>query len=214
MHLPSRSVWKYLGSRVQLNVNVVFRSDFLAGQFFDIRVEIHAPVNGSEAKAAGFSKLDTDFKLTIKKKGENKPTSAAKFFSIDEPKLERWSFSWYEDLFAYDADKPSVVKVASKAYRRILLRDAGDYIATLTYNDGSKTVAHWTVRDLNEERKTKNVILFIGDGMTTNMITVSFVSSKVINVALLISTRLLASLDTRASTVSIRPKWYDNIVSV
>jgi len=44
-------------------------------------------------------------------------------------------------------------------------------MATLTYNNGSKTEATWLVRDLAEERKAKNIILFIGDGMTTNMIT-------------------------------------------
>jgi alkaline phosphatase len=46
------------------------------------------------------------------------------------------------------------------------------YTVTLSYNNGSKTVATWEVRDLEQTRKTKNVILFIGDGMTTNMITV------------------------------------------
>lgn len=53
------------------------------------------------------------------------------------------------------------------------LDEAGEYTATLNYNNGSRTVATWTVRDIAEERKTKNIILFIGDGMTTNMITVS-----------------------------------------
>lgn len=75
------------------------------------------------------------------------------------------------DLFARDAKKPSFVNVASKAYRRIALYEPGEYTATLHYNNGSKTEATWIVRDLAEERKTKNIILFIGDGMTTAMIT-------------------------------------------
>jgi alkaline phosphatase len=41
----------------------------------------------------------------------------------------------------------------------------------LTYYDGSTTVAEWLVRPLAEAKRAKNVILFIGDGMTTNMIT-------------------------------------------
>jgi alkaline phosphatase len=45
------------------------------------------------------------------------------------------------------------------------------YVATLTYNNGSTTKANWEVRDLAEERKAKNIVMFIGDGMTTNMIT-------------------------------------------
>ena len=30
------------------------RADFLAGQYFDIRVEVHAPVNGSEGLFSSF----------------------------------------------------------------------------------------------------------------------------------------------------------------
>ena len=61
----------------------------------------------------------------------------------------------------------------AKAYRRVALYEPGEYEATLIYYNGSTTEANWLVRDLAEVRKTKNVLLFIGDGMTTNMITVS-----------------------------------------
>lgn len=44
-------------------------------------------------------------------------------------------------------------------------------MATLTYYNGTKTVANSFVRPLSTQKKAKNVILFIGDGMTTNMIT-------------------------------------------
>lgn len=64
-----------------------------------------------------------------------------------------------------------MVRVASKAYRRVALHEAGEYTATLTYNNGDTTTAHWTVPPLQSQRKAKNLILFIGDGMTTNMIT-------------------------------------------
>jgi len=76
------------------------------------------------------------------------------------------------DLFAKDAKKPSIVNVTAKAYRRVALYEPGEYTATLTYNNGTTTKANWLVRDLQEVRKAKNIILFIGDGMTTNMITV------------------------------------------
>ena len=62
------------------------------------------------------------------------------------------------------------MNVASKAYRRVALYEPGEYEATLSYN-GSTTTAYWLVRDIAEVRRTKNVLLFIGDGMTTNMIT-------------------------------------------
>lgn len=68
------------------------RVDFLAGQLFDIRLEVHAPVNGSEANG-GIP--DPNFRFTISKKGAS-PQNASTFFKVAEPALERWSFSFYE----------------------------------------------------------------------------------------------------------------------
>lgn len=85
-------------------------------------------------------------------------------------------------MFARDAKKPSLVNVAAKAYRRVALYEPGEYTATLHYNNGSKTEATWLVRSLEEERKAKNIVLFIGDGMTTNMITAArLIAHKSIN---------------------------------
>jgi hypothetical protein len=143
------------------------RTEFLAGQYFDIRLEVHAPVNGSEANGGV---PDEGFRFTIARDGA-KPVDVAKYFKVDSPKIERWNFTWFEDLFAQDAKKPSVVNVAAKVYRRVALYKPGRYVATLTYYDGSTTVAEWRVRPLAEVKQAKNVILFVGDGMTTNMIT-------------------------------------------
>lgn len=78
------------------------------------------------------------------------------------------------------------MNVTSKAYRRVALYKPGEYVATLKYYNGTETVANWIVRPLAEQKRAKNVILFIGkfsnikllidsnpagDGMTTNMIT-------------------------------------------
>ncbi|KAM5476061.1 hypothetical protein MauCBS54593_000744 [Microsporum audouinii] len=146
------------------------KAEFLSGQYFDIRLEVHSPVNGSEARVGD---PDEKFTFTIERKGRGhqQPESATKFFKTQEPKLEKWQFSWYEDLFAKDAKKPSVVNVASKAYRRVSLDRPGMYEAVLTYYNGKKTTATWEVKELRTRRRAKNVILFIGDGMTTNMIT-------------------------------------------
>ena len=76
-----------------------------------------------------------------------------------------------KDLFARDEKKPTLVRVTSKIYRRVALYEPGEYEATLTYYGSEKTTANWVVRDLGKGRKAKNVLLFIGDGMTTNMIT-------------------------------------------
>lgn len=159
------------------------RTDFLAGQYFDIRLEVHAPVNGSEA--TGNSIPDTNFTFTVARQGR-RPQGAASYFKIAEPALERWNFTWYEgniellhaeifkssivlilslrglDYFARDVKTPSLVNVASKIYRRVALYQPGEYTATLTYNNGQKTTASWLVRDLATARKTKNIVLFIG----------------------------------------------------
>lgn len=68
--------------------------DFLAGQRFDIRLEVHAPVNGSEAIS---SHPDANFKFTIKRLDSEEPAqNATRFFETTEPALERWNFTWYE----------------------------------------------------------------------------------------------------------------------
>ncbi|KAI9040700.1 alkaline phosphatase [Aspergillus affinis] len=154
------------------------QADFLPGQHFDIRLEVHSPVNGSEARKG---EPDPNFKFTIAKKG-HKAVPVDEYFDIDEAKLERWNFTWYEDLFAEDAGKASLVNVTSKAYRRVAIFEPGEYEATLTYYGKEKTVANWHVRDVPKKRRAKNVVLFVGDGMTTNMITAArLIAHKSIN---------------------------------
>jgi hypothetical protein len=153
------------------------QQDFLAGQFFDIRLEIHAPVNGSEATDRVPGK---EFTFSIGKVGET-VQSATAFFGVEEPKLETWNFTYYEDLFAEDVGTPVLVHVASKAYRRVALYEPGEYETVLSYN-GTTTTARWLVRDIESVRKAKNVLLFIGDGMTTNMITAArLIAHKQVN---------------------------------
>ena len=65
------------------------QQDFLAGQFFDIRLEVHAPVNGSEATDGA---PDEAFTFTIGKVGEA-AQPANEFFGVKEPKLETWDFT-------------------------------------------------------------------------------------------------------------------------
>ncbi|KEZ45565.1 Alkaline phosphatase [Scedosporium apiospermum] len=144
------------------------QADFLPGQFFDLRVEVHAPVNGSEAFNDGVP--DKDFSVTVTKKGAASQ-KVTDFFGVEEPELETWKFSWYEDLFAEDAKQKSLVNVASKIYRRIVLKEPGEYEVTLSYYGNKKTVANWVVRPISHKKKAKNIIFFIGDGMTTNMVT-------------------------------------------
>ncbi|ESK94722.1 alkaline phosphatase [Moniliophthora roreri MCA 2997] len=155
------------------------QTEFLPGQLFDIRVEIHAPLNGTEAFNDG--KPDENFTFCIQKE-DGECSSAAQHFNVSEPEMERWTFSYFEDLFARDEKKSTIVNVASKAYRALSLKEPGNYTAKLSYYGGSETVAHWTVRESAKERVAKNVILFIGDGMTQNMITAArLIAHKSIN---------------------------------
>jgi hypothetical protein len=89
---PDQYVLHSVTLRIATNETVPVRTDFLAGSFFDIRLEVHSPINGSEARVG---EPDPNFTFTISKKGE-KPVPATKYFDVAEPKLERWDFKWYE----------------------------------------------------------------------------------------------------------------------
>jgi hypothetical protein len=166
------------------------QSDFLPGQYFDLRVEVHAPVNGSEAYNLGVP--DEKFAVTITKDGgDGESRDLAGYFAVAEPPIEKWSFSWYEDLFARDLGNLTIVNVAAKAYRRLALYEPGSYTVTLNYYGGKTTTAKWSVRPLATHKKVKNIIFFIGmcfpfllsllaynstgDGMTTNMVRASLI---------------------------------------
>jgi hypothetical protein len=57
-------------------------------------LEVHAPVNGSEATGKA---PDTAFTFTIAHE-KSAPQIAATYFKVDEPKLERWNFTWFEGM--------------------------------------------------------------------------------------------------------------------
>ena len=65
------------------------QTEFLAGQFFDIRLETHAPTSGREATNGV---PDETFTFCIQKgKGECKDVT--KFFKIKESPIEKWNFT-------------------------------------------------------------------------------------------------------------------------
>jgi hypothetical protein len=99
----------------------------LLGQYFDIRLEVHAPVNGSEAPSP-VKFPDETFTFTVEGPQGN-ASSATSFFGVSEPAIERWNFTWYEDLFAFDKKTPSLVNVTSKAYRKVFFKKPGTYHA-------------------------------------------------------------------------------------
>jgi hypothetical protein len=141
-------------------------------------MQVHAPVNGSEAYASGVP--DGNFTFTL---SNNKGYSATipSFFQVPEVGLESWNFTWYEDLFARDSKSPTPVNVASKAYRSLELYEPGEYTGTLRYWD-QETVVRWTVHE-PKKQLVKNVILFIGDGMPQSAVSYRPKSGSFVKIA-------------------------------
>ncbi|KAI5475696.1 alkaline phosphatase [Pseudohyphozyma bogoriensis] len=144
------------------------QTEFLAGQVFDIRIEVQAPVNGTQAFNNGVP--NQDYYLEIGGDGGER-YEVAEFYGIEDPKQESYNFTYYEDLFAKDAKTPTVVNVLAKSYRHITLYNPGKYTLKLHYNGGMETIAHWTVKEVADCKKAKNLILFVGDGMSSSMVT-------------------------------------------
>ncbi|KAF9936159.1 hypothetical protein BGZ75_007021 [Mortierella antarctica] len=158
-------------------------AEFVAGAHFDVRVEVHAENE---------NKPNTDYSLTIEKLGGHgkdnkhggkKAVDFTKFSKVKPNAQEAWDFAYNKDAAAYwkvqDGDKSAAtpVHVASTAWRKVQIKEPGTYKVVLKYNNGKKTEAVWTVNPVSK-RKAKNVILFIGDGMTTAMITAARLISK------------------------------------
>ncbi|KAG0064495.1 hypothetical protein BGZ90_002185 [Linnemannia elongata] len=153
------------------------RTNFLAGAKFDVRVEVH----GEDQ-----IQPDTDYSLSIRKlskadtkdrkNNSNKPVDFTKFTKVQPDAPEAWNFSYFKNA-------STTVNVASSAWRNIQLCEPGTYEVLLKYQDkasGSQKTSQliWNVNAVPKKRKAKNVILFIGDGMTTAMITAARLISK------------------------------------
>ncbi|BGO97759.1 hypothetical protein RTG_01427 [Rhodotorula toruloides ATCC 204091] len=153
------------------NLGCIFPPDqsaFIAGQVFDLRVEVQAPANGTMPFNNG--KPYESFTLSIGKKGQELK-DVTKAFSVADPKSSFYNFTYFEDLFAQDAKTPTLVNVVAKDYRHLALYDPGEYELKLKYNNGMEETATWEVLPLSKKKLAKNVILFIGDGMAPGMTT-------------------------------------------
>jgi hypothetical protein len=154
------------------------QTDFIASQTFDIRVEAHAPVNGSEAYNGG--QVDTEIDIRIGGEG-SELIPLAQFFGRAEPAISTYNFSYFEDLFARDSGARTPVNVAAKSYRNLQLNQPGKYKVVVTTKSGLRTEACWEVKPVTKA-KAKNMIVFIGDGMATSMISAArLLAHKTIN---------------------------------
>ena len=143
---------------------------FVPGMHFDLRVEVHAPLNGTEKYNNGTA--DPNFSVWVGKQGTPLLPAATFFATQQAPPLERWNFSYYEDLFAEQARRATSVNVASRIWRYLSLNEVGTYTAQLRYNNGSTTNTTWRVQaPPTPQRRAKNVIFFISDGTPLSLIT-------------------------------------------
>ncbi|KAF9429927.1 hypothetical protein BGZ94_008966 [Podila epigama] len=162
------------------------RSQFIAGSTFDVRVEVHAEDSAKpNAKySLSIQKLGKTKKNNSNDKAKAKAVDFSKYVKIKADTQEAWNFTYFKDAAHYwkdkDGDKSAAtpVNVVSSAWRQVSIKEPGTYKVTLKYDNGKKTEVLWTVDPAPKKRKAKNVILFIGDGMTSPMITAARLISK------------------------------------
>jgi len=87
-------------------------------QVFDIRIEVQAPANGSSPYNNGVP--SSDFALYIGGKGGDEQEVTA-FYDVEEPAVESYNFTYFEDLFARDNDSATLVNVLARTYRHVNL---------------------------------------------------------------------------------------------
>ncbi|KAI8607204.1 alkaline-phosphatase-like protein, partial [Chytriomyces sp. MP71] len=137
-----------------LAISPVDGAEFIAGQHFDISIELHNENGKADA---------SDLTFTI----NGKPASDL-FGASAKPYVSNYNSTYYKDTQARDAGKSTKFNVARLSWRNLALPASGDY--NLEVKTGSeKVAATWTVKG-SSTRKAKNAILFIGDGMAPTMI--------------------------------------------
>lgn len=67
------------------------QASFLAGQYFDIRLEVHAPVNGTEAYNAGVP--DKGFSFCIQTGDDGDCEDVTTFFSVVDTEVDTYNFT-------------------------------------------------------------------------------------------------------------------------
>jgi hypothetical protein len=91
---------------------------------------------------------------------------------------QTWNFTYFKDMNASITKQSTPVGVSSYVWRSLKLDNAGDY--SFRCEAGSQLVyGNWHVRTFEGQgRLAKNVVLFVGDGMSPSMITAARVLSE------------------------------------
>ena len=137
-------------------------AEFILNQRFDVSVELHAL--GSIPPSVD------NLQITIN--GE----SAESVLGKPREQTETWNFTYSKTLKALDNKDLTMVAVSRVAIRSGKLSKPGKYQVQVSVG-GEMVKAEWTVRE-PAERIVKNVILMIGDGMASSMISAARMISK------------------------------------
>ncbi|KAJ3230022.1 hypothetical protein HDU81_004814 [Chytriomyces hyalinus] len=135
-----------------LAISPVDGAEFLAGQHFDISIELH-----SESAIANLDNLS----FTINGK------DVAQVFDA-KPFVSNYNSTYFANTKSQVLKAATKFNVARVSLRNIALPASGDYQIELKAGS-EKVSATWTVKG-SSTRKVKNAILFIGDGMAPSMI--------------------------------------------
>ncbi|KNC99828.1 uncharacterized protein SPPG_05202 [Spizellomyces punctatus DAOM BR117] len=149
-----------------LSVVPVDGAEFLAGQHYDISIELHAVDTQTPPPF-------TALQATI----NGQPFE--NFFSKSYSPVETWNYTYFVDSAARDSHKQTLVGVSRIALRSVKIDKAGEYKVSVQVDGGKEKVeAVWKVRSFGAKRWVKNLVLFIGDGMAPTMISAARYISK------------------------------------
>jgi hypothetical protein len=141
-------------------------AEFIIGQHFDVSIELHNV--GSTASPA----ID-GLKATL----NGQELAAALKSNFSSP--DTWSFEYFKDVEQKEKKQPTSVGVSRVAIRNVKFDKEGTYQVDVTVGT-EKVSAKWIIRK-SGERKVKNMVLFVGDGMAPSMISAARYLSKQTN---------------------------------
>ncbi|ORY52559.1 alkaline phosphatase-like protein [Rhizoclosmatium globosum] len=139
-------------------------AEFLAGQHFDIAIELHSESN----VVPDLSNLSVT--INGKKISDVIVNAPAPY------KSNYTGATYFADSKARDAKMPTKFAVARASWRNLALPANGEYNVEITAGS-EKVKAKWVVKG-SGVRKAKNALLFIGDGMAPTMISAARYISK------------------------------------
>jgi alkaline phosphatase len=141
-------------------------AEFLLGQYFDISIELHN-VGSTESPSVEGIQATVD------------GAPMEQFLKSNFSAPDTWDFEYFEDVARRERKEAIKVGVSRVALRNIYIDKPGIYQVQVTIGN-QKVSAQWTVRKSNE-RMVKNLVLFIGDGMASGMISAARYLTKKTN---------------------------------